>query len=282
EVPRMRSVVQPAGVPAGILVQGRIGDGATGRQALPGLVTLVGEAIGMTSYQQIGDGDWSRTTAAACHRGRVMAVDNGSLYLVGDQRYDDGGYRRLGDASWQTRFLASAGERLLSFEDGGSLYAIDREGGYEAVDGNWSNTSAAVGLGDAVYACCGGTLYKVDPTSGAYDTLSAESWSSVLLLGLGGRLYSVENSGSLYAIDAATGEYRQLDGGWSGTTVGAAAAGALWLLSSGTWYRVDPATGGYEEVAMDTAWDTRIAVAAPDERGVVCFERGGSLWRFTL
>src|SRR5262249_49130739 len=71
------------------------------------------------------------------------------------------------------------------------------------------------------------------------------------------------------------------DGGWSGTTVGAAAAGALWLLSSGTWYRVDPATGGYGGGAVGTAGGTRLAGAGPGERGGGGFGGGRGVWGVT-
>jgi hypothetical protein len=51
-----------------------------------------------------------------------------------------------------------------------------------------------------LFAVDSGTLYDIDPDTGAYQDLGA-SWNSQHLVGLGAHLYAFEESGKLYRIE---------------------------------------------------------------------------------
>jgi hypothetical protein len=239
---------------------------------------ITGYAWCMTTFERVGDEDWRGVRAAVMHDGRLFVVANTTMYVVDPH---DGSCQTYGSESWKSAFLISAGGRLLSLEETGTLYEVT-EAGYTLIEGDWRNTTALVTKGDAFFTVSNGTLYKVDPQTAEYLTVGSDSWKPRFLLTLGGKLFSVEESGTLYSIDPWTGEYQALAGDWRNATCGAVVDGALCILASGTWYRVDPATGEDTAIEMDTSWDTVAAIPFADQRFMLCFERSGSLWKFSL
>ena len=237
----------------------------------------------MAGFEKLGDDDWRSASAAAVHGGELYAVRDGRLWIV-DLR--DGGGRALGDQRWSSRWLLSAGapglRSLLSIEEDGALWRIDpAPGTRQRLAGDWRGTTAACAQGDHFWACAGGKLYRADPGSGAWQVLaSSEPWRSRLLLSVGARIYSLEQGGTLFALDTTTGDYRAFQGDWSGCAAGAAANGRLQLLCAGLWNDVDPLDGRWTELDPGTVWRTRLAVPSPDGRGLLCFDADGSLYRF--
>ncbi len=71
----------------------------------------------------------------------------------------------------------------------------------------WAGTIAGVGLNGKLYTVeKSGTLYVTDPANGAFMQLGKPDFAATaFLLAAAGKLYSIEKDGSLYAIEPANG-----------------------------------------------------------------------------
>nr|MBA3540525.1 hypothetical protein [Deltaproteobacteria bacterium] len=67
------------------------------------------------------------------------------------------------------------------------------------LDGMWSGTTAVCAHGGRLYAIDNGTLYDIDPESGAFTELTS-SWNTRHLVASGAHLFAFEESGSLYRV----------------------------------------------------------------------------------
>jgi hypothetical protein len=69
------------------------------------------------------------------------------------------------------------------------------------VGADWSGTTAATGSDGVHYMCCKGALYANDVAAGSFSQLGdSTGWTSTLLTGRQGALYSLEQDGSLWEI----------------------------------------------------------------------------------
>ncbi|MGD9874843.1 MAG: PQQ-binding-like beta-propeller repeat protein [Kiritimatiellia bacterium] len=96
---------------------------------------------------------------------------------------------------------------------------------------------------------------------------------------LDGKIYTVEQSGRLYATDPASGTWTAVgEAGFSGGTFLVALNGALYFFDGdGSIFRVDPSTGAREQVGRAGDWINTIAAAAPG--GKICtVEASGKLY----
>src|SRR4051812_47004766 len=110
-------------------------------------------------------------------------------------------------------------------------------GEWKELDGTWTNPTAATALGDRLYIAEGGSIWRVDDT-GAYEAIGEDEWRSRFLVGVSGMLVSVEPGGSMYRIDPDTGAWTALDGDWSNTIAACAGGDYVYLVErSGTLYR---------------------------------------------
>lgn len=162
------------------------------------------------SYEQLsGDGEWAGTVAATSVRDTVFTrSESGSLYAY-KARFRT--YEQLGSGTWTSRLLAgttdglfTADNSVLALEESGSLYAVNAgTGEFRALPGGWGTTRAMVGIGGALHTSDkGGAFYTLDVVTGTYGQLGGESsWKTRLLAAAAGRLYSLEESGTLFEIE---------------------------------------------------------------------------------
>ncbi len=76
----------------------------------------------------------------------------------------------------------------------------------------WAGTIAGVPLNGKLYTVDqSGALYATEPASGAWKQLGKPDFTATaLLMAAAGRLFTIENDGSLYAIDPASGAWQRL------------------------------------------------------------------------
>lgn len=156
------------------------------------------------------DGEWTTTVSATTVRDVLYTRDqNGSLYAVRPRR---GGYDKLPvEGTWRSRLLAGTGDGLftrdnllVTLEESGSLYTVDpTSGAYHQLPASWGTTRAMVGLGRRVLtADAGGALYAVDVRAGTYGQIgNLSTWKSRLLTTAQGKLYTLEEAGTIYEIE---------------------------------------------------------------------------------
>jgi len=163
------------------------------------------------------DGDWSGTTAAVGHGGRLYAAQGGAIYAV----EADGAYQAVeSGTSWSSRGLYSVGNVLVSLETSGGLYRLDPQSGAwaEVNDESWSSTTAAVGHRGRLWAIAGnGELYVVHPVEAGWEEVpSGTTWNTAHLAAVdgpgGGALYAFEKTGGLYRIVVEAGAEPTTDG----------------------------------------------------------------------
>src|SRR5215470_15274164 len=126
------------------------------------------------SWRPLGPRDaWKDARAAAALDGRiVVAAADGRLHAVDAA---SGDARPVGAPDWQVRLLAAADGRVFAFDEAGPLYAVDPEGGWERLDGDWAEARAAVGA-DRLYVSGGGALLAVDPADGGAVRVGDTDW----------------------------------------------------------------------------------------------------------
>jgi hypothetical protein len=152
----------------------------------------------------------------------------------------------------------------------------DMKATWQAVgEGGYSDVFAACAHRGAIYCVQRGTLYKVAPETGAYETASNETWQTKILVSTGDALVSIEDNGAMYEV-LADGGYRQLDGNWSRTTAACAHGGKVYACDGGSMWVADVASGGYSELGTDTSWSTRVMVSVGDL--IVTIEEGGAMY----
>ncbi|NLH79065.1 MAG: hypothetical protein GX465_18755, partial [Acidobacteria bacterium] len=81
----------------------------------------------------------------------------------------------------------------------------------------YAGTTAATGSGDYLYVIQGDVLYSVNAYSGDYASLGGGYSESTEIAAYGGYVYCVWE-GSLWKTSTADGSYEQLDSTWDGTT----------------------------------------------------------------
>lgn len=131
--------------------------------------------------------------------------------------------------------------------DGRALYAVNADGSYRRLPGDWDGTTALARLGERVYALTSGVLMRIDPETGRYKTLS-DNWGretrhmfafdQFLLLIVGHHIYKVNLDGS----------HELLPGVFEHVNAATLLDGALYVLEGRQLTKVDPATGAWSLV----------------------------------
>lgn len=210
-------------------------------------------------YRQIGNAnDWAGATAFVGLAGNLYAVASGQLYRI---HTHDGSYEKLGGGGWKTRALLANLGTLVALEESGTVYTMSPgDGSYEKVsgDGEWASTRSASSCRDWVITNDnGGALYWYKARHRQYDKLPVQgSWKSRLIGATSDGLFTrdnailtVEESGSMYGMDLASGEYRQVSGDWSGAKSLVGLGRFVYCGDGGgKFYVVDPRAGTYEEL----------------------------------
>ena len=158
------------------------------------------------SWKQIGEaGAWGATTTGVVHEGKLYTTEvNGGLYVTD---LGNGTWKAIGKPEYgATVVLFSSGAKLYSIEKEGSLYEIDPvTGSWKGIGkpGDWRGTTAAAVLDGKLYSTdTRGVLYESDLATGAWKVVGKPEFkdtlvifpakSSLLMIGRGGSLYSVE------------------------------------------------------------------------------------------
>jgi hypothetical protein len=108
----------------------------------------------------------------------------------------------------------------------------------------------------------------------------AGDWKQTIAgVGLNGKLYTIESSGSLYVTDPSTGTWKALGKpDFAQTAFITAAAGKLFTIEkSGTLFSVNPADGSWQPLGPAGGWANTIA-ATSDENRMFTVESVGTLY----
>lgn len=145
---------------------------------------------------------------------------------------------------------------------------------YQRLAGSWSQTTAAAGCGDQLYAVDGTILYRVDPKTGTHAALT-NRWQTRFLVGFGTKLYAWETDGALYAASAEDGSYQRLGGTWNRVAAATSTRDGLCVAIDQSLYSVDPKTG--DRTRLPGRWDPvhLIGIGA----FVFAWEKDGALYR---
>lgn len=114
----------------------------------------------------------------------------------------------------------------------------------------WAGTIAGVALNGKLYTVeQSGTLYATDPASGAWKQLGKPDFAATtLMMAVAGRLFTIEKDGSLYTIDPASAVWQRL--GAAGSWAGTIAGVGL----NGKLYTVEKSGSLYVTDPADGAW----------------------------
>ncbi len=223
-------------------------------------------------WKQVGgSGEWANTQACVGLGGKIFAISSGLVYRIDPS----GSWEQLGDSSgWEPRFLLGGLAKLYTLEGSGTVFEIDPFSGlYEKVsnDGQWASTLSATHLRDTIITCDqDGALYRYSPKKRSHERLPVEgTWKSRLLGATNAGLFTndnavvtVEQSGSMYAINLASGQYAQIDGDWSGTRVLVGLGASVYAIThSGGIYAIDPVSHRWSQVGTANTWTSRLACA---------------------
>jgi hypothetical protein len=238
-------------------------------------------------YRQVGaSGDWASTTALVGHAGNLYAVSGGNVFQLSPW---DGQYQKLGGGGWNPRFLFSSLGRLVSLEASGTVFTLSpQDGSYEKAsgDGAWASTAAATAVRDTVLTCgTNGEMWRYRPRFGDYQKLPVQgTWASRLMAATTDGLFTnectlvtIEQSGSMYAIDLASGAYRQLPGSWPNARAMVGMGGAVYVAdASGGLYAIDVATGNSRQIGNSNGWKTRLFAAVNNQ--LFSLEESGTIF----
>ncbi len=158
------------------------------------------------TWKQVGKaGAWKATMAGTVLKDKIYTVEtSGSLYQTDPAT---GKWKQQGKAEFgKTRFLFAGGDSLFSIEKDGSLYKINPGNGkWKQVgkSGAWKATIRGTTLANQLYTVeSSGVLYRTNTGNGKWVQLGkAEFGSTRFLFGTNKKLYSIEKSGNLYAIE---------------------------------------------------------------------------------
>lgn len=249
-------------------------------------------------YQQVGGtGEWANAQACVGIGGRIWAISSGLVYCI----EPTGTWQQVGDSSgWEPRFLLGGLAKLYTLEGSGTVFEIDPfTGGYEKVseDGQWASTLSATSLRDTIITCDqDGTLYRYSPSERKHERLPVEgTWRSRLLGATSAGLFTndnavvtVEESGSMYAINLGSGQYGQIEGDWSGTRVLAGVGARVYAIThSGGMYAIDPTSHTYSQVGSASTWTSRLACgtkssADASKPNLYTIEDSGTIYEVTV
>lgn len=222
-------------------------------------------------WKQIGgECEWKNTQACVGQAGALYAISSGVPYRIYTH---DGSWVKVGESSgWAPRFLLGGLAKLYSLEESGTVFEIDPfTGAYVKVseDGQWGSTLSATTVRDSVITCDqDGSLYRYMPRRRTHEKLPvAGTWRSRLLAATNGGLFTndnalvtVEESGSMYAVDLATNQYGQVDGDWAGTRTLVGCGHLVYAFTeAGFLYAIDPRAHTWSQVGETSTWKSRIA-----------------------
>ena len=157
-------------------------------------------------WKQVGkEGSWAGTKSGTALKDKIYTVEaSGSLYQTDPAT---GQWKQLGKADFgNTRFIFAGGDSLYTIEKNGSLYKVNPgNGSWKQLGkfGAWKATIGGTSLSNKIYTVeSDGVLYRTDTASGKWTQLGkAEFGPTRFIFGALGRLYSIEKSGNLYAIE---------------------------------------------------------------------------------
>jgi hypothetical protein len=124
-------------------------------------------------------------------------------------------------------------------------------GQWTELESTWPDTTAVTALGDRLYAVCQGRLYAIDE-DGDFDQVGSDTWSTRFLLPSGAKLIAIEQNGSMYTIDPASGAYDPLGEDWDNVAGAAAITGSPHVVDNDILYKVSQQDGSF--VALDAGW----------------------------
>jgi outer membrane protein assembly factor BamB len=170
----------------------------------------VKESKMVSKIQESEPGAWKNTvTGVGLGRKLFTYEEGGTLYATSAKL---GSFKPIGEG-YNTRILLADGT------DEGLLYAIENSGTLYQIDpssGEWEQIGEDEAWADVVAAdASDGTVYYVDdegslfamPVDGGDATELGEGYDTKALYFWQGYVYVLENDGSLYKVDAETGEY---------------------------------------------------------------------------
>jgi hypothetical protein len=157
------------------------------------------------SWKQLGPaGAWKATIAGTILDGKLFTIESsGALYVT---NLETGTWKQIGTSEFHgTLHLFAAGSDLYTIESSGSLYHVNpANGSWRQVGpaGAWKATIAGAVLDRTLYSVeTGGGLYATDPTTGGWKQIGGPDYAGTrFMFATAGRLYTIESSGSLYAV----------------------------------------------------------------------------------
>ncbi len=124
------------------------------------------------------------------------------------------------------------------------------------------------------------SLYRLNPTSGAFTELSSVWANTDAMTAWGGFLYAIQG-GTLWRVTASSGARAPFSAypyGWEGTEAMAALDNFMYAIQGGTLWRVNLVNGSVSTYsAYPNGWGGTEAMAATN--GGVFAVQGGTLWR---
>ncbi len=186
---------------------------------------------------------------------QIMAEDGFSIYTIQYGKLwvinqSTGKYKQFGNGNWTgsvgvtgvAGFVPDQGNMFA--QAGDYLWRIDLNGVHHQLGGGgWSGTKALLyHRGDLFVIWKNGYLYRVNPTTGAYQELTG-GWGDVKGIAeassTGDTIYIMKGS-ELWKVDAYTGQSKFVAGGFRDTTAMTGVGGYLYIASNGgALHRVD-------------------------------------------
>lgn len=227
----------------------------------------------------------------------AVAERPGDLYQIGialNQAGMRGSWIPVGQAgAWQeVRAGVIVGDRLFTAEADGSLRAVQlnaaartKIGGpdFAATKFMFASTLAAENTLWTIES--DGTLYRINPKSGAWSQLGAAAAWVRMRAGtlLKGRLFTAETDGSLQSTNLSNGARTSVDNSGFGHAAALLASGDdLWMIDTdGDLYRVNPKNAERQRVGSANGWKSLLAATIVEGR-LYTIHADGTLHETTL
>lgn len=145
---------------------------------------------------------------------------------------------------------------------------------------SWTGTDGMTAIGGNLYIVQGGTLWKVNATTGARSPFSAypTGWEGTEAMAAWGNFIYAIQGGTLWRVDVTNGSvtsFSQYPTGWQGTEAMSATNGNLFAVQGGEFWRVNLSNGAV--ASLGNGWSGTKGMAAVN--GFIYAVQGDVMWK---